>query len=208
MTSRKPPSQRDAEYTAYRQGRSIQSMVPGTVQGRIANARPTSSVEGFKLIATGSALSTGGSEAAETVFFQRDRFPAFDTITTPNTFYTLSYEPILHSLHVYLNGQEQKEGTDYGLDGKIILISEDMQVSSGDVIDARYAFDEDNFTPPVGNGVFGRVELLEAEAIMSDLGYNYNGRVSLLEGEVLISGFAYDYNGRVGLLEAEVLIQQ
>lgn len=40
MTSRKPPSQRNGEYTQQRISRALQSMAPGTRGGRFANAAP------------------------------------------------------------------------------------------------------------------------------------------------------------------------
>lgn len=40
MTSRRPPSQRDPEYTVARMNRALQSMAPGTMGGRVANASP------------------------------------------------------------------------------------------------------------------------------------------------------------------------
>jgi hypothetical protein len=40
VTSRKPPSQRDSQYVLQRMSRTLQSMAPGTMGGRVANAAP------------------------------------------------------------------------------------------------------------------------------------------------------------------------
>ena len=55
MPSRKPPSQRNPEYAVARMSRALQSMSPGTMSGRLANASPTS----FKSSAAAPLTSSG-----------------------------------------------------------------------------------------------------------------------------------------------------
>lgn len=45
-------------------------------------------------------------------------------IDDDNTIFQLSYEPILNSEHVYLNGLLQENGEDYIIDGKSIIFSD------------------------------------------------------------------------------------
>lgn len=67
MTSRKPPSQRDSAYVLQRMNRTLQSMVPGTMGGRVANASPVFVPAG----STGNdpnAGGGGGGSAIEAIF--------------------------------------------------------------------------------------------------------------------------------------------
>ena len=56
MPSRKPPSQRNPEYAVARMSRALQSMSPGTMSGRLANAGPIN----FKSVGQTSLLSGAG----------------------------------------------------------------------------------------------------------------------------------------------------
>ncbi len=132
MTSRKPPSQRDSEYYQARQGRILQSMVPGSLQGRLANAAQTTAISSPKTTYIGSGFTT--TVVPNTYFY-------YDTFNSPSDSYTLSFTPKTDSLHVYLNGEEQDEGTDYFLVEEVIVFTDPSVVQIGDVIDARYASD-------------------------------------------------------------------
>lgn len=107
MTSRKPPSQRDPSYVVKRMHRTLQSMSPGTMGGRVANAAP---------IAFGSAVSNpiassgGDSSAASWVL---DRFVASSSTQTQ---YQLSYVPDSNGLFLFLNGLLLDEGVDFTCD--------------------------------------------------------------------------------------------
>lgn len=60
MTSRKPPSQRNPEYATTRMARALQSMSPGSMGGRVANASPTS-IRPASGVTTISAFSGAGT---------------------------------------------------------------------------------------------------------------------------------------------------
>ncbi|MGZ4596279.1 MAG: hypothetical protein ACXV3V_05070 [Actinomycetes bacterium] len=132
MSSRRPPSQRNGEYAQQHRARQIQSMTPGTAGGRLASAAP---------VRVGSdALATvdpglDASDSASLLF-------AYDTfsLSAPATSLALSFVPADGSLHVYLNGLEQLEGTDYTLNGLTVTVLAAMGTGSGDVVDARYAY--------------------------------------------------------------------
>lgn len=131
MSSRRPPSQRNAEYAVQRHGRQLQSMSPGTAGGRLASAAP--------IRVTSDALATvapglDGNDSA--VLFAYDTFALTGAAPT----LTLSYVPVAGSLHVYLNGLEQLEGTDYSLNGLTLTVLAAMNTGTGDTLDARYAF--------------------------------------------------------------------
>lgn len=107
-TSRKPPSQRDPGYALQRMNRTLQSMAPGTMGGRVANAAPVS---------VGSAVSTSvvsssGSDASTGAWIT-DRFVAADSTTTT---FRLSYIPDVNGLFLFLNGLLLDEGTDFTVD--------------------------------------------------------------------------------------------
>lgn len=59
MTSRKPPSQRDPEYAVQRISRAVQSMSPGSMGGRVANAAPITSGRGAGLVLGGGGGAGG-----------------------------------------------------------------------------------------------------------------------------------------------------
>lgn len=66
MTSRRPPSQRNPEFAVSRMSRAIQSMSPGSMGGRVANASPVSfGIGGVGAVVTGIG-GDGGSAGSET----------------------------------------------------------------------------------------------------------------------------------------------
>lgn len=73
--------------------------------------------------------------------FWRDRYPTDppDTLSGTAASVTLTYTPLLHSLHLYLNGLELDEGSDYTLADNVVTFTA-ASPGSGDVLDARYAF--------------------------------------------------------------------
>lgn len=61
MTSRKAPSQRNPEYAVARMSRALQSMSPGSMGGRVANASPVSVRASANVgLITGGGPSDGG----------------------------------------------------------------------------------------------------------------------------------------------------
>lgn len=70
----------------------------------------------------------------DVIGFYRDRFAATGAVTT----LTLTYAPITHSLHLYLNGTVLDEGTDYTLTDDTVAVS--ATTTSGDILDAKYAY--------------------------------------------------------------------
>lgn len=109
-TSRKPPSQRDPGYALQRMTRTLQSMSPGTMGGRVANAAPVSV---NSAITTSIVSGGGGGDSASTGAWITDRFVAVDSTTTT---FRLSYIPDVNGLFLFLNGLLLDEGTDFTVD--------------------------------------------------------------------------------------------
>ncbi|MGZ4663583.1 MAG: hypothetical protein ACXV5Q_00655 [Frankiaceae bacterium] len=138
MSSRRPPSQRNAEYAEQRYGRQLQSMSPGTAGGRLASAAPV------RLTSDALAAINPGVDGASELLFAYDTFALTGAAPT----LSLSYVPADGSLHVYLNGLEQIEGTDYTLAGLTLSVLAAMNTGSGDTLDARYAYSSDQGAVP------------------------------------------------------------
>lgn len=157
-TSRKPPRERDSEYARQQIRRQIKSMSPGALGGRLASVRPT--------LHTGSptepAMYGGSSEAASSaVEFAHDAF----TLASATPTVTLTYLPLDDSAHVYLNGLEQLEGTDYTLDQQSLEVLAAMDAEAGDLLDVRYAYQVDVPTQPSDS------DEAEDDFAISDYGY-------------------------------------
>lgn len=114
---------------------AIESMIPGTVGGRVANASPVAGArsdgDAENLGAVGSGVN--GSESD----FYRDRFVL--AADGPQDV-TLTYTPVDYSEHVYLNGVELDEGDDWTRDDVTVTLLAAADVLAGDVVDVRYAY--------------------------------------------------------------------
>lgn len=75
--------------------------------------------------------------------FQNDAF----TATTGAQTLTLTYTPIVPSIHVYLDGLEQRLNTDWTVAGNVVSVLSTMGAVAGDRIDVLYAYTT-GMTPP------------------------------------------------------------
>ena len=72
--------------------------------------------------------------------FARDRFPTGSgALTSAVATATLTYSPLAGSLHVYVNGVEQDQGSDFAYAGNQVNFTTGV-VIAGDVLDVRYAY--------------------------------------------------------------------
>lgn len=127
MTRRRP-----ARVWAERLAGSLESMVPGTVGGRVSNAG--------RVPAASSAVSrgvAGSGVPASDVAFQLDTFTAAGGAED----LTLTFLPMAESEHVYLNGVFQDEGTVWTRDGVTLSLLSGMGAVAGDLVEVRYAYD-------------------------------------------------------------------
>lgn len=121
---------------------AIESMIPGTVGGRVSNASPAP-VTSEQLAADRGTVATGVAVGGDE--FKRDRFPL--TVAGVQDV-TLTYLPKDASAHVYLNGIEQDEGTDYSLADQVLSILAAMGALADDVLETRYAYEAARPTLP------------------------------------------------------------
>lgn len=111
---------------------AIESMIPGTVGGRVSSAAPITGSD----VDAADAGALGPAELGSGIDFLRDRF-ALTAAGVQDL--TLTADPLTDSEHVYLNGLEQDRDTDYTLDGQTVSVLAPMSASIGDVVDVRYA---------------------------------------------------------------------
>lgn len=134
MTARRPPSLRDPENYGQRLANGLRAMSKGTDGGRVLNAAPVTA------LADAEAEDTESDVVTVTVAFAHDRLPTSGTLAAAATTMTLTASPLTDSLHLYLNGLELDEGTDYTLSGRTVTILSPAGTATGDVLDARYAY--------------------------------------------------------------------
>ena len=140
MTARRPPSLRDPENYGQRLANGLRAMSKGSDGGRVLNASPITSTGG---LGGGDApdldLSPAGDASSDA--YQRDRFPTSGTLSAAATTLPLTAVPAANSLHLYLNGVELDEGTDYTLSGSTVTVLTAAGTGAGDFLNARYAYD-------------------------------------------------------------------
>lgn len=138
---------------------AIESMIPGTVGGRVSNASPVVGGSSDVDASVQGGVATGGQGAGTDVFF-RDRFVlAADGAQTVD----LTYLPTDYSEHVYLNGIEQDEGTDWSRMNQTLSLLTSMAALTGDVVEVRYAYASDAPTPAVSTSLAYAGVLLDPE---------------------------------------------
>lgn len=132
---------RSDQPTLNRVGATLQAWTPGTVGGRFVNASPI--LYGENDQAAGAAGVAGSVvvavDTASKGIFGYDTFTLAST--TPTV--TLAHIPVANSVHVYLNGVEQTETTDYTLTDDSLAVQTAMAALSGDVLHVRYAYVDD-----------------------------------------------------------------
>lgn len=122
---------------------AIESMIPGTMGGRISNASPVGGDSEVQASIQGSA---GGGIAAASAGDSKSAKDEFPVAATPASTYTLSAIPtrsdLGSSLHLSISGLEQREGTDYTVDYTTGIVTLDASIvallATGDVILAEY----------------------------------------------------------------------
>ena len=138
MTARRPPSLRDPNNYGQRLANGLRAMSKGSDGGRVLNASPIRLADAAD--APDLDLSPAGGAASE-VAFLRDRFPTSGTLSGAASTLALTATPASSSLHLYLNGLELDEGTDYTLSGSTVTVLTPAGTGAGDILEARYAYD-------------------------------------------------------------------
>lgn len=138
MTARRPPTLRDPQNYGQRLSNGLRAMAKGSDAGRVLSASPVTWLDAAD--APDLDLSPAGDAGAELAFLH-DRFPTTGTLTGAATSLTLTAIPTANSLHLYLNGLELDEGTDYTLSGNTVTVLAAAETTAGDVLEARYAYD-------------------------------------------------------------------
>jgi hypothetical protein len=128
MPRRRPPRVFPERVTS-----AIESMIPGTLGGRVSSAAPT--------VRDDVAATVGGNagvvDQATGIDFYRDRY---DLGSDGAQDVALTYLPVENSEHVYLNGVEQDEGVDWTRDDATVSLLSTMGALTDDVLDVRYAY--------------------------------------------------------------------
>lgn len=137
MTRRRPPRGFPQRVTTV-----FDEYLPGNLAGRSRGASPMidddSGVAAASIGMVGSVIVAGSPSVVD--LFQYDTFTlAADGAQTK----TLSQTPLDASTHVYLNGIEQLEGTDFTISDTILSILAGMDALTDDVVDVRYAYATD-----------------------------------------------------------------
>lgn len=109
--------------------RELRTMTRGGFKGAL-NAQPVPRRRDPMRVA--QVGSVGGGES----LFRRDRF----VLAAATGTHTLTHVPLADSEHVYLNGVQQDEGTDWTRAGQTLSVLAAMGAVAGDVLDVRYAY--------------------------------------------------------------------
>jgi hypothetical protein len=142
MTSRKPPSQRNAEFYDQRRARQLQSMVPGTLEGRLADAQPFKQFSGPPDALFGF---DGGAVAQATRASQIDQFTLASAGAQD---LTLTYVPVPMSWNVEHNTLGLLDTTNYTISSNVLsLISGVDSLEIGDTIQVQYDYLEEQADP-------------------------------------------------------------
>lgn len=150
---------------------SIETMIPGTVGGRVVNAGPASAPSGERAASRGDI---GTVDSASGVLFKRDRF---ELVADGAQDHTLTFLPLDDSEHVYLNGVEQDEGADWTRDEQVLSILAAMDALTDDMLEVRYSYDagapvqptDSDAVPRAGTALLGsNDQLLTDGAVAGD----------------------------------------
>jgi hypothetical protein len=136
---------------------AIESMVPGTLGGRVSSAAP---------IVDDDIAATIGGEAGvlDLSTSASDAVDEFDLASDGAQTVTLTYLPINDEcIHVELNGLEQRQGTDWTRADAVISLLAAMDPRSGDRVDVHYRY---RFGAPVAP--------TEEPSGVSETWYGYN----------------------------------
>lgn len=112
---------------------AIESMIPGTLGGRVSNASPVVHSE-VSAVTQGGVGTVGQGSGVD---FYEDQF---DLPVDGAQDLTLTYEPILYSEHVVLRGLRQRRGVDWTRDGRTVSILSAMGALTDDAVDVAYAY--------------------------------------------------------------------
>lgn len=186
MTSRRPPSQRNAEYIEQRQSRQLQSFVPGADRGRLASAQPI-----WKLLGPPDALFgfDGGAVA------QATRASKVDIFTLPSDGaqdLTLTFVPVEDSWNLLHNRLGLVEGEHFTIDGLTVSLLTSIDPLTGDTIRVQYDYLVEQ-SDPIGDEAFtdpssipGLLLWLSADAIT---GYSDNALMTTVWEDQSGNGF-------------------
>jgi hypothetical protein len=143
MTSRKPPSQRNAEYYDQRRARQLQSMVPGTLEGRLADAQPFKQFSGppDALFGFDGGANTQATRASKVDIFTLPAGGAQDL--------TLTYVPVVDSWNVIHNREGCVEGEHFTLDPptRTLSLLAVPDALTGDTVRVQYDYLEEQADP-------------------------------------------------------------
>lgn len=144
MTSRRPPSQRDAGYVDQRQSRQLQSFVPGALTGRLASAGPVTKLPGPPDALFGF---DGGSAAVAS------RASKVDIFTLPSDGaqdLTLTFVPIEDSWNLLHNRLGCVEAEHFTLTGRTVSLLSGTDALTGDTVRVQYDYLVEQSDPIAG----------------------------------------------------------
>lgn len=152
MTSRRPPSQRNASSVQQRMARQLQSMVPGAENGRLASAGPVKQFSGppDALFGFDGGVASSASRASKVDLFTLTSNGAQDL--------TLTYVPVEDSWNLLHNRLGMVEGEHFTISSHTVSL-EGTNVLSGDTIRVQYDYLAE-FADPIVTGSDYDLEVL------------------------------------------------
>jgi hypothetical protein len=154
MTARRPPSQRNVEYTMRHQARQLQSMAPGALGGRLASAAP---------VPLDPAYFEGGfddTDAGVDQILGIEESPKV-VVAAGDQIMFLSHIPIDGTLHVTWNGLAQPKSAWTLDDNHLAILDPTSVLLPGDELVAQYLYYNDAATFGISDD-FDRTYLGEA----------------------------------------------
>lgn len=142
MTSRRPPSQRNASSVQQRMARQLQSMVPGAENGRLASAGPVKQFSGppDALFGFDGGVASAASRASKVDIFTLAADGAQDL--------TLTYVPVEDSWNVLHNTSGLYETEHFTISSNILSLAAGVDaLVTGDKIRVQYDFLEEQSDP-------------------------------------------------------------
>lgn len=114
---------------------AIESMIPGTVGGRIANAGPIGGESSSARASIQGGVATV-AQAGSDSYFEEDPL----TLTADGAQdVALTYEPVEFSEDVEISGLAQTRGVDWTRDGQTLSLLTAMDARAGEVLTVQYA---------------------------------------------------------------------
>jgi hypothetical protein len=138
MTARRPPSQRNVEYTMRHQARQLQSMAPGALGGRLASAAP---------VPLDPAYFEGGyddTDAGVDQVLGFEESPKVVAAAGNQTLY-LTHTPIDGTLHITWNGLDQPQSVWSIEDNRVTVLDPTSLLLAGDELVAQYLYSDSVF---------------------------------------------------------------